>query len=63
MNLPKDHTEFLMAYIGTVKSMHKVITVWYADYDKYDNLPDLVKSEEIKKEYEKFWKWRKQSVY
>lgn len=53
MNSPKDHTTIIIS--SGKDTIYK--TIFYRDYILFDDLPDVAKSNETKKEYNEFWNW------
>jgi hypothetical protein len=57
---PKDHTVVFSAQLGGGADgkihQHKI---YYKDYAKYEYLPVTVQCDEIKQEYELFWRWNR----
>ena len=51
---PKDHTFIIVSQYGE-KNQSDTIAIWYEDYGSFDDLPDVAKSDETRKEYDAFW--------
>lgn len=54
MDKPKDNT----LYVTGANFMTKWKRIFFGDYLHYEDLPDIVKSEATKAEYEEYWNWK-----
>lgn len=59
MTKPKDFVRYSIICICGEKSHSEWKDILYDDYEEYDHLPDVVRSEETKEEYDEYWSWKK----
>jgi hypothetical protein len=68
MNKPIDHTFLTVHFCPALltegglefdldRHQAKTETIWYVNYLRYDLLPEAVRCEKTREEYDAFWRW------